>query len=871
MAGATVLARSTPRPGSDRRRSSPHRRRRRERRTGGVANDAGEGLSCPAKRSAARPRPPPEEESGSSGVSHGACSSTPTRDWPRAGFPVAPELVGRVKRTWRRYVDLLCRGKCWGGRWKCSGLVLVVWALATAPGTALALLCTPTVQERLVSPRSSGLADGLLSHSLVLTDVVVRAASRPARARKRPSRSSIASSARTLGRVRHHHARSPDDERVPPQSSGTREARRWPGACRASAGCTDLDTAIAGRFGALTSGHALLYDAGGRLRFSGGLTAGADTRATAPGSTSVRGRSTDVSSCSGGAAASVFGCALAHDAAAGAMDAFATRAARASATTIRVTARDLRRPCRGHHGAATTSTSARHLSTVRGPVPRSVDLGIAVAMCVAPYTWRCRRLGHPSRRLGGRRARRARRAPSPRGLALTRPGEPVTRHAVAVGQMCTGVLIHLTGGRIETHFHVFGSLAFLAAYRDCGVLITATAIVVVDHSLRAAIWPYSVFGVATTTLWRPLEHAAWVVFEDVVLFATCARANAAARLSAEGQVTLEDVKTPSKRGSSGGLTSCSRAARTLERVNAELREATDRALESSRAKSAFLATVSHEVRTPMNGIIGVAELLRDTPLENEQLEYVEIIDRSGHALLGIINDILDFSKLEAGKLEVEAARSRPLRADRSRDRSARASGRPQAPRARRHRRRGRPGARHRRCGARQPGAAQPAGQRGQVHRARSRRPPRVASGRRGGAAAAIRRRGHRLRHRAGHARAPLPALHASRRLDHAPIRRDGPRPRHLPQPRGAAGRHALGHQHARPGLDLPLRSGPRSGPRRRAGHHLDAAAARGARRPPRGRPRKRSAARRTTAGIRRRGGRAVRAGRRRRMSGSSGL
>jgi len=52
-------------------------------------------------------------------------------------------------------------------------------------------------------------------------------------------------------------------------------------------------------------------------------------------------------------------------------------------------------------------------------------------------------------------------------LALTRPGETMTRHAIAVGQMLmSALLIHLTGGRIETHFHVFGSLAILAFYRD---------------------------------------------------------------------------------------------------------------------------------------------------------------------------------------------------------------------------------------------------------------------------------------------------------------------------------------------------------------------------------------------------------------------
>jgi two-component system sensor histidine kinase/response regulator len=239
-------------------------------------------------------------------------------------------------------------------------------------------------------------------------------------------------------------------------------------------------------------------------------------------------------------------------------------------------------------------------------------------------------------------------------LALAMPGQSITRHVVAVGQMGVGILlIHLTGGRIETHFHVFGSLAFLATYRDRSVLLTATIIVVIDHSLRAVYWPYSAFGVATATLWRPLEHAAWVVFEDIVLLAICSRANESARLLAERQAKLEELNDTIEARVERRTKELVDSRYALERTNIELIEATERALESSRAKSAFLATVSHEVRTPLNGIIGVAELLRDTPLESDQSEYVDIIDRSGHALLGIINDILDYSKLEAGKLEAE--------------------------------------------------------------------------------------------------------------------------------------------------------------------------------------------------------------------------
>jgi signal transduction histidine kinase/CheY-like chemotaxis protein len=102
---------------------------------------------------------------------------------------------------------------------------------------------------------------------------------------------------------------------------------------------------------------------------------------------------------------------------------------------------------------------------------------------------------------------------------------------------------------------------------------------------------------------------------------------------------------------------------TLERVADHLRDdvwrleaaagARDRAEAASEAKSRFLATVSHEVRTPLNGILGLADLLGSLPLDREAASYVEGIRASGLALGGLIDEILDFSRIESGRLELE--------------------------------------------------------------------------------------------------------------------------------------------------------------------------------------------------------------------------
>jgi two-component system sensor histidine kinase HydH len=125
-------------------------------------------------------------------------------------------------------------------------------------------------------------------------------------------------------------------------------------------------------------------------------------------------------------------------------------------------------------------------------------------------------------------------------MVRQRAGSAATRQLIAVSQMLwSALLIHLTGGRIETHFHVFGSLAWLAFYLDWRILVSATVVVAGDHFLRGVFYPESVYGITNPEWWRFLEHAFWVAFEDGILLIACHNGLRSLRDGAQRQAQLE--------------------------------------------------------------------------------------------------------------------------------------------------------------------------------------------------------------------------------------------------------------------------------------------------------------------------------------------
>jgi two-component system sensor histidine kinase HydH len=228
-------------------------------------------------------------------------------------------------------------------------------------------------------------------------------------------------------------------------------------------------------------------------------------------------------------------------------------------------------------------------------------------------------------------------------LAFVRPGWRVTRHVIAGAQMLwAALLIHLTGGRIETHFLVFGSLAFLGMYRDWKVFVPATVVIAIDHLLRQIYWPESVFGIIAPEWWRWLEHAFYVVFEDAFLIASCVSATEEMTVLSRRQAELEDAQQREQDKSMA-----------LDRAMEALRQSQDNLVRNEKlaAVGKLAASVGHELRNPLAAIrsahaylvrkVGEGDLVQRDPRVGQ---FFGVVDREMEACSRIISDLLDFAR-----------------------------------------------------------------------------------------------------------------------------------------------------------------------------------------------------------------------------------
>lgn len=193
----------------------------------------------------------------------------------------------------------------------------------------------------------------------------------------------------------------------------------------------------------------------------------------------------------------------------------------------------------------------------------------------------------------------------PMALVWWLPGEPLTRYVIAIAQMLmSALLIHITGGRIETHFHVFGSLAFLGFYRDWRVLVPATLVVAVDHLLRGIFWPMSVYGVISASIWRSFEHAGWVIFEDIFIAYSClTMARQVASLSRQ-TAALEQANQQTELIVQERTSALSASNQELITLNARLKENQAHLVQAQKLEAIghLAAGIAHEINTPIQYI-----------------------------------------------------------------------------------------------------------------------------------------------------------------------------------------------------------------------------------------------------------------------------
>lgn len=243
---------------------------------------------------------------------------------------------------------------------------------------------------------------------------------------------------------------------------------------------------------------------------------------------------------------------------------------------------------------------------------------------------------------------------APVALAILRPGLSITPYVNAVAQMLwSGLLIQLMGGRVETHFHVFGSLTFLSFYRHWRVLVLATVVITSELLLRGVFWPDS----ATNPEWsRLLEHSAWIVFIDVFLVTACV------------WDARESVEIATRRAETETLADQLRE-RIRERTH-QLADTREQLVASERLSTVgtLAAGVAHEINNPLAFILGnvdfaVRELRSPVPELPEVIAALEEAKVGGTRVRDIVRDLKLFARapaVEKGSTAVEPLLERSI-------------------------------------------------------------------------------------------------------------------------------------------------------------------------------------------------------------------